>query len=268
MKVNSENFITIQGWMRTELNLKGNDLLVYAVIYGFSQTDNQKFTGSLQYLADWCGATKQGILKNLLNLIKAGLIIKVEELQRTYYYTTKFTPYTTKFTPEGKQSLPNNISNNIEKESISKDIDNGGNFHFGKDNKSKSTDDIQKASSFIELYHNKCPNLPRVTKMTDKRIKAISKIQKKYTQSEIIQVFESTNNSEFLTGNNNRGWKADIDFITREEKFVSILEGKYSTKHKLSNKPSSDMGRKVQRMTSEQKKQLKEDMANGKAEKF
>ena len=80
--------------MRTELELKGNDLMVYAIIYGFSQTENQKFTGSLQYLADWCGATKQGIMKNLKNLIDAGLIIKEERTENNVkfvsYYTTEF----------------------------------------------------------------------------------------------------------------------------------------------------------------------------------
>lgn len=77
--MNADNYIVIQGWMRTELNLKGNDLLVYAIIYGFSQIENQKFTGSLQYLADWCGATKQGIQKNLKNLLELGLIEKSEK---------------------------------------------------------------------------------------------------------------------------------------------------------------------------------------------
>ena len=66
--IQGKNFVTIQGWMRTELNLKGNELIVYAVIYGFSQTEEQWYTGSLQYLADWCGATKQGVLKNLKSL--------------------------------------------------------------------------------------------------------------------------------------------------------------------------------------------------------
>ena len=74
----SEQFITIQGWMRTELNLKGNDLMVYAIIYGFCQDGENHFTGSLQYLADWCGATKQGIQKNLKNLIDNGYIEKFE----------------------------------------------------------------------------------------------------------------------------------------------------------------------------------------------
>lgn len=74
MKFESENFVTIQGWMRTELGLKGNDLLVYAAIYGFSQKDGQWFTGGQQYLADLCGSSLRGVQKNLERLAHAGLI--------------------------------------------------------------------------------------------------------------------------------------------------------------------------------------------------
>ena len=63
--VKPENYITIQGWMVTELKLKGNELLIYALIFGFTQTTNQNFTGSLQYIADWTNSTKQGVLKCL-----------------------------------------------------------------------------------------------------------------------------------------------------------------------------------------------------------
>ena len=34
-EIKDENFIMIQGWMVNMLNLKGNELLVYAIIYGF-----------------------------------------------------------------------------------------------------------------------------------------------------------------------------------------------------------------------------------------
>ena len=53
--VHNENYITIQGWMINELGLKGNSLIIYATIYGFSQTNNCEFTGSANYLAQWCG---------------------------------------------------------------------------------------------------------------------------------------------------------------------------------------------------------------------
>ena len=91
MQVQETNFLEIQGWMRTELGLTGNDLLVYATIYGFSQIENQKFTGSLQYLADWCGATKQGIQKNLKNLISRNLITKEQLIINGVTYVAYYT---------------------------------------------------------------------------------------------------------------------------------------------------------------------------------
>ncbi len=76
-KVKDGKFITVASFMIKKLNLKGNDLLVYAIIYGFSQTDGMKgFSGSLQYLADWTNSTKRGIIKNLESLIQRGYIAK------------------------------------------------------------------------------------------------------------------------------------------------------------------------------------------------
>ena len=73
-KVKKENFVCIQGWMISELRLKGNDLLVYAIIYGYSQDGSSCFSGGLQYLADWVNGTKRGVQKNLDNLMAKGLI--------------------------------------------------------------------------------------------------------------------------------------------------------------------------------------------------
>jgi hypothetical protein len=76
--IKNENYITIQGWMINKLNLSGNNLLVYAIIYGFTQDGNHWFKGSRQYLADWCGSSRQGIDKNLKTLLTKNLIIKRE----------------------------------------------------------------------------------------------------------------------------------------------------------------------------------------------
>ena len=75
-KVKNENFVCIQGWMISELHLKGNDLLVYAIIYGYSQDGSSCFSGGLQYLADWVNGTKRGVQKNLDNLMEKGLITR------------------------------------------------------------------------------------------------------------------------------------------------------------------------------------------------
>lgn len=74
--ISDGNYITIQGWMRTELKLSGNELIVYAIIYGFSQNKQGEFTGSVQYLADWVGCTKRTVTTILRKLVDEELVKK------------------------------------------------------------------------------------------------------------------------------------------------------------------------------------------------
>lgn len=74
--IKENNFIAIQGWMRTRLNLKGNELLIYALIYGFSQDSQSRFTGSRKYIADWCGCSLDTVDRSLSSLVSKGLLAK------------------------------------------------------------------------------------------------------------------------------------------------------------------------------------------------
>jgi hypothetical protein len=74
--INDNNFISIQGWMRTRLNLKGNELLIYALIYGFSQDGNSRFTGSRKYIAEWCGCSLDTVDRSLSSLVGKGFLAK------------------------------------------------------------------------------------------------------------------------------------------------------------------------------------------------
>lgn len=76
MNVKDNNFIAIQGWMRTKLNLKGNELLIYALIYGFSQDGESRFRGSRKYIADWCGCSLNTVDRTLNSLVVKSLIAK------------------------------------------------------------------------------------------------------------------------------------------------------------------------------------------------
>lgn len=76
--INDGNYITIQGWMRTDLKLSGNELIVYAIIYGFSQNKQGEFTGSAQYLADWVGCTRRTVMSILNKLVENNYISKTE----------------------------------------------------------------------------------------------------------------------------------------------------------------------------------------------
>lgn len=73
------NFIAIQGWMRNKLNLKGYELIVYALIYGFSQDGNSKFSGTRRYIAEWCGCSMRTVDNTLTSLLAKQLIVKHEK---------------------------------------------------------------------------------------------------------------------------------------------------------------------------------------------
>ena len=77
----SKNYLTIQGWMVQDLELKGNELLAYALIYGFSQDNETEFTGSVNYICTWLNCSKSTVLRTMHTLVKRGLIIKEIEMK-------------------------------------------------------------------------------------------------------------------------------------------------------------------------------------------
>lgn len=64
--------------MINTLKLKSNDLLVFATIFGFSQDGINKYTGSLKYLEEATGASRNTVLKSIKKLIELGYIDKTE----------------------------------------------------------------------------------------------------------------------------------------------------------------------------------------------
>lgn len=67
-------YFTVQAFMRNELNLKGNELLVYAVVFGFSQDGESGFEGSYSYIMDAIGATKPTVINSVNALEERGLV--------------------------------------------------------------------------------------------------------------------------------------------------------------------------------------------------
>ena len=116
--INDGNYITIQGWMRTELDLSGNELIVYAIIYGFSQNKQGEFTGSAQYLADWVGCTRRTIMSILNKLVEDGIISKTETVlnnneKRVSYQAER-----------GCEKISHNININNNTNNITRDTNN------------------------------------------------------------------------------------------------------------------------------------------------
>lgn len=91
-KEKTNEYYKIYDFMIQQLNLKGVELLVYALLYSFTTTGEGKFTGSIKYLAERTNCTKRSIITCMSSLLKRNLIQRSEEKQSkgTYAYQTTF----------------------------------------------------------------------------------------------------------------------------------------------------------------------------------
>nr|UWG20160.1 MAG: Replication initiator protein A (RepA) N-terminus [Bacteriophage sp.] len=81
----TESYVVLRPFMVEELGLKGSELVAYALIYGFSQDGESWFTGSAQYVADWCGIARRNAIGVLQRLTDKGLVEKARTGQGCAY---------------------------------------------------------------------------------------------------------------------------------------------------------------------------------------
>lgn len=95
----------------------------------------------------------------------------------------------------------------------------------------------ERAEYLMKLYHNHCPSLPKVLKLSDKRIKIANARYKEYTIEQITEVFDKAESSDFLK-NGSGTWKgADFEWILNPNNFIKIMEGNYQNKQRENNTP-------------------------------
>lgn len=78
-KLKDGNYISIQKFMVSRLELSGNELIAYALIYGFSQDGESSFKGSLSYVAEWLNCSKATACSILNKLASDGFLEKREK---------------------------------------------------------------------------------------------------------------------------------------------------------------------------------------------
>ena len=70
--IKEKNYINILSWMVLDLGLKGNELIVYAIIFGFSQDGDSWYKGGLNYICEWLGCSKPTAISLLKKLLDCG----------------------------------------------------------------------------------------------------------------------------------------------------------------------------------------------------
>jgi hypothetical protein len=81
----------------------------------------------------------------------------------------------------------------------------------------------------LEAWHSRMVPLgfPAVAKMTGQRERQLSARLKDSTLEEWQRAMDALERSAFCRGENDRGWRADFDFLLQPKSFTGLLEGKY-----------------------------------------
>ena len=150
--IRSDNHVCLDGWMINELDLSGSELIVYALIWGFTQDGNQWCTASQAYIAAWANITVRGLIKVLNKLEEKGLLIKEKNTCRKGFeckyrairpseeeQDSEQETEVNKVHIRGEQSSHNNIEDNIE-----------DNIDYKENIKRKSESDLE--NDFEELW--------------------------------------------------------------------------------------------------------------------
>lgn len=108
-------------------------------------------------------------------------------------------------------------------------------------------------NDIVAEFNKVVVRLPRVTMLTEKRRKLINARLNEYDREAISDCFFKAGKSNFLAGENDRGWVASFDWILKSENFVKVYEGNYDPKvsvpknlqgalNNLANQMSSNKG--------------------------
>lgn len=140
--INPNTYYTVQAWMVNDLGLKGNELALYAIIYGFSQDGRSEFVGSISYIQEWLGCSKPTAIKAITALVEKGLIKKKFASNGIDCNAYKALPNI----PEGSKESLQGVGKNLDrgsKESLQgvvKNFDGGSQISLPNNNINNNTD--------------------------------------------------------------------------------------------------------------------------------
>jgi len=95
-----------------------------------------------------------------------------------------------------------------------------------------------QVEAMVSAYNRLCPSLPRLRDMTFKRSTKIRTRLREHPLEWWEDVFVRTERSAFLTGGGDRGWRASLDWLIRNDtQAVEVLEGKYDDPDQAADEP-------------------------------
>jgi DNA-binding MarR family transcriptional regulator len=90
-KIDDSRFYTVFYWMTKYLKLKGAELIVFAIVFGYSQDKASEFYGSLGYMEELGNLSRPTVVAALDSLEKKGYVKRREfligKIKRVAYST-------------------------------------------------------------------------------------------------------------------------------------------------------------------------------------
>jgi len=126
------------------------------------------------------------------------------------------------------EDIQNEDTNN---NSLNNNSLNNNNFNTSSGEEAAAAENTRVPYEEIKsLYNETCKSLSKIRSMSSNRkehVKARWK-QFNYDIDTFKEVFELVEKSSFLKGSNKRGWKADFDWLIKNDhNMIKVLEGKY-----------------------------------------
>lgn len=98
--------------------------------------------------------------------------------------------------------------------------------------KSDDTSNKSKYDKIIDYWNTHVKVLPSIRAIKNKRRSLVRARIKEYGESGIFEMIDKVAASDFLKGNNQRGWSANFDWCIGPTNFPKVLEGNYDNKDK------------------------------------
>lgn len=162
--------------------------------------------------------------KNFINVFDDKVLVIIDWKENNYLRADRYT--SSKYLEIYKNELVG-LSVGIPKVDKVATQDRIGKVRLGKNRIEKNTITSDEVNQIIEFYNNTFQTKYRATPDRSKKIKLRLKT---YTLDEIKTSIKNMKASKFHNGDNDRGWKATIDFIIRNDEkideFLNISEVK------------------------------------------
>lgn len=237
-------------WLNEQL-----DITEKAVFAEIDSLDNENgCTASNDYFTKFFKVSESTITRAISHLKELGLIESSFDGRVRTLRVVKLTRQSSQIDEHINTNISN--TNNIQQEL----------FNTNKEVINKEDTYKEKVQKFVDDFNSICVSLPKCIRLTVKRSKGIVNILKKYKDTEITEVFNKLEASDFCTGRSGK-WRADIDFILREDKFINVLEGKYDNKGRKNNFETISQGEKY-RVSAEEKEEMRRAVERGELKEY